>query len=178
MPSSDDADPRRGFLKLVVAAASAAVGLVAALPGLALLTHPLRRKTVTGSDEPIRVRPGPAEIMAGAPVRVELVADRQDGWVSLAKVKVGAAWLIRSSTGELRAFSTVCPHLGCSIDWDAQAEKLVCPCHQSTFATDGTCLGGPAPRGLDELDVIATDAEIRIRYQRFKPGSPLKEPIG
>jgi menaquinol-cytochrome c reductase iron-sulfur subunit len=178
MPSSDEADPRRGFLKLVVAALGATGGVVATVPGLALLSHPLRRKTVTGGEEPIRVRTVPAEILAGTPVRVDLVADRQDGWLKLAKVRVGAAWLVRSSTGQIRAFSTVCPHLGCGIDWDAGAEKLMCPCHQSAFATDGTRLAGPAPRDLDELEVIATEAEIRVRYQRFRPGSKLKEPIG
>ena len=111
-------------------------------------------------------------------MRVDLVADRQDGWVRFAKVKVGAAWLIRDPDGQLRAFSTVCPHLGCGIDWDPRAEQLICPCHHSVFAADGTCVSGPAPRGLDELDVIATEADIRIRYQRFKPSSKLKEPIG
>lgn len=178
MPSSDAADPRRGFLKLVVAAVGAIVGVVATLPGLAFLSHPLRRKTVTGDDEPIRVRTAPADIRAGTPVRVDLVADRQDGWVRLAKVKVGAAWLVRGSGGQLRAFSTVCPHFGCGVDWDPRTEKLICPCHQSAFAPDGTCVAGPAPRGLDELEVIATDLEIRIRYQRFKPASKLKERIG
>ena len=178
MASSDEADPRRGFLKVVVAAASATIGFVAALPALALLSHPLRRKTITGGDEPIRVRPTPSELPPGMPVRVELVADRQDGWARLEKVKVGAAWLVRSAGGQIRAFSTVCPHLGCGIDWDARAEKFACPCHQSTFALDGACLNGPSPRDLDELDVVTTASEIRVRYQRFRPASKLKEPIG
>jgi Rieske Fe-S protein len=176
--AEDEADPRRRFLKQVAAGSGAVVGVMAAVPGLGLLTHPLRHKTVTGGDEPIRVSVAPGEVRVGKPVRVDIVSDVGDGWMRLEKVKLGAAWLLRAAEGGLRAFSTVCPHLGCGIDWDPTTEKFDCPCHHSGFGADGKCLFGPAPRGLDELTVVATDAEIRIRYQRFKVASRVKEPIG
>ena len=174
----EKADPRRGFLKVVVGGVSAVVGAVAAIPGLGFLAHPLRAKTVTGGDEPVRVSATAAELKPGKPVRVDIISGRGDGWMRLDKVKLGAAWLVKSATGKVRAFSTVCPHLGCGIDWDPKNERFDCPCHQSGFGTDGACLFGPSPRGLDELEVTATETELRVRYQRFKAASKLKEPIG
>jgi len=178
MASSDEADPHRRLLTIVAAGAAAGVGLAVAVPAAALLVHPLRRKTVTGGEEPVRVPIAAAEVPTGRPVRVELVTARRDGWAHFDRVKLGAVFLIREAAGSVRAFSAVCPHLGCTVDWDPRAERFECPCHQSGFAADGRCLYGPAPRGLDELDVIATEGDLRIRYRRFKVASHLKEPIG
>jgi menaquinol-cytochrome c reductase iron-sulfur subunit len=176
--SEDKADPRRSFLKVVVGGTSAVISAVAAIPGLGFLAHPLRAKTVTGGDEPVRVSASAADLQPGKPLRVDIVSGRSDGWMRLDRVKLGAAWLVKSDEGEIRAFSTVCPHLGCGVEWDAKAERFDCPCHQSGFGTDGRCLFGPSPRGLDELEVTATDTELRVRYQRFKAATKSKEPLG
>lgn len=171
-----DRQLRRGFLKVLTGGVTAAMGALIAIPGLRFLTHPLRVRSVTGGDEPILVSALPAEIKPGKPVRVDVIGARRDGWERLPRVKLGAAWLVRNVEGRLRAFSTACPHLGCGIDWDETTEKFACPCHRSGFGLDGQCLFGPAPRGMDELELVATDAEIRVRYQRFKLAIKTKEP--
>ena len=76
------------------------------------------------------------------------------------------------------AFSTVCPHLGCGIDFDEKAGKFNCPCHASAFDLDGRCLGGPSPRGLDELEARVEGRDVLVRYQRFRVGTAKREPIG
>jgi Rieske Fe-S protein len=78
----------------------------------------------------------------------------------------------------VKAFSTVCPHLGCGVDWNDKTGKFDCPCHASSFDLDGRCLGGPSPRGLDELDVHLEGRDVLVRYQRFRTGTSKKEPIG
>jgi menaquinol-cytochrome c reductase iron-sulfur subunit len=179
IPMADHhADPRRKFLKLLAAGTTAVVGALAAIPGLGMLLHPLRAKSSGPGSEPIRVAAIPADVKPGKPVRVDVISNVTDGWSRYEKVKLGAAWLVRSPEGRVRAFSTVCPHLGCGIDWDDKNAKFLCPCHQSGFGTDGQCQYGPSPRSLDELEVVATDTEIRIRYQRFKVATKTKEPIG
>ena len=178
MASSDEADPHRRLFTVIAAGATAGVGLVIVVPGLTLLAHPLRRKTVTAGTEAVPVPLAPVDVQVGRPVRVEVIADRTDGWTRFRKVKLGAAFVVRDEADRIRAFSTVCPHLGCSVEWVPAGERFECPCHQSGFGVDGRCLYGPSPRGLDELDVIATDADIRIRYRRFKVASSVKEPIG
>ncbi len=49
------------------------------------------------------------------------------------------------------ALSLVCPHLGCTVN--LTAEHFVCPCHGSTFGSDGKVLEGPADRALKRLQV-------------------------
>ena len=93
-----------------------------------------------------------------------------------AAVALGAAWLIRKGA-EIKAFSTVCPHAGCSIDWDAQKSCFACPCHGSVFSPDGERTDGPSPRGMDTLDVDVKQGRILVAYQRFRQGVRGKEPV-
>ena len=148
-----------------------------AMPAFTFLTDPLRRTIVSGADQPVRVA-SPDQVMPGRPLRVTVYGERRDGWTRIERMKLGAAWLVRTAEGRVRAFSAACPHLGCGVDWNEKTEKFDCPCHGSGFALDGRCVFGPAPRGLDELEVVASAREIRIRYRRFKVGSKQKELIG
>jgi Rieske Fe-S protein len=175
--TTQGSEERRGLLKALAAAIGSALAAVMAVPGLVLLTDPLRRRTVTGADEPLRVA-SPDEVPPDKPLRVSVVGPRRDAWLRIDRVKVGACWLVRTPEGPVRAFSTVCPHLGCGIDWNDKTRTFDCPCHASSFDLGGRCLGGPSPRGLDELDVVTSNEEIKVRYRRFKIGTRNKEPIG
>lgn len=46
------------------------------------------------------------------------------------------------------AFSKVCTHLGCLIEYDRGQRRLVCPCHAGTFDLEGNVLSGPPPKPL------------------------------
>jgi menaquinol-cytochrome c reductase iron-sulfur subunit len=72
----------------------------------------------------------------------------------------------------------VCPPLGGGIDYDDKTQKFVCPCHGSFFDTDGRCVEGPSPRGMDELDVLTSGKDIKVRYRRFRIAVATKEPVG
>jgi Rieske Fe-S protein len=66
-------------------------------------------------------------------------------------VVIGSAWIRRTGDQQVEAFSAVCPHLGCTIGWDAAKKNFLCPCHDSRFDAAGTRMTGPAERGLDPL---------------------------
>jgi menaquinol-cytochrome c reductase iron-sulfur subunit len=171
------AGPRRGFLAILAGAAGALIGAMGALPAFIFLGHSLHAKKSSGRDEAPPVAK-PDDLRVGKPLRVTVYGSLRDGWTRVDHARLGAAWLVLMADGRVRAFSTVCPHLGCGVDWNDKAGTFDCPCHNSGFAADGRCLRGPSPRGLDELEVLASDKDIRIRYQRFKVGSKAKEPIG
>ncbi len=171
-------DTRRAFLARVTAALGALAGAVAVVPGLGLLLAPLRKSTVPGPGGPVRVARR-QDVRPDKPLRVTVVGQRQDAWLRLDRVTLGSCWLVAAeAAGPVRAFSTVCPHLGCGIDYDERARQFQCPCHASSFDLDGRCLAGPSPRGLDELDVTAEGEDLLVRLQRFRTGTAAKEPIG
>jgi Rieske Fe-S protein len=171
-------DERRGFIKAIAGAFGAVMGGIALIPGLGFLASPLRKQTITGAGEPLRVA-SDADVKPGKPLKVNVVGQHGDAWLRLDHVKLGACWLVRTAEGgPVKAFSTVCPHLGCGIDWNDKTNKFDCPCHDSSFDVDGRCLGGPSPRGMDELQVVTADNEVKVQYRRFKTGLAKKEPLG
>lgn len=172
----DASDPsRRGFMKVAIGALGAAGAATVAIPGAVYFLYPLANETTSGSDAFLPAGK-PGTFPEGKPVKVDLFADRVDAWNRVVQAKVGSAWVIRKGDA-FTAFSTVCPHFGCAIDWDEGKGKFKCPCHKSWFATDGSSEEGPSPRGLDELEVEAGEKLVAIRYQRFKQGVSEKEPV-
>jgi nitrite reductase/ring-hydroxylating ferredoxin subunit len=59
----------------------------------------------------------------------------------------------RGADGSMRAYAARCTHLGCRLDRVVNG-MLVCPCHGSRFASDGSVLVGPATRPLARLRVM------------------------
>lgn len=179
--SNDDTPktPPDNSRRLFLGGAAGALGLaglgIVVGPGLAALAYPLGNETVSGSDAFLDA--GPESLFAGAePVKVELRADTRDAWNRATNVKIGSAWVVRVE-GELVALSTVCPHLGCGIDYDGESGKFLCACHNSWFSIDGEALEGPSPRGMDVLESRVENALVQIRYQRFEQGTDEKVPV-
>ena len=166
---------RRGFLRTVTGWLAAAMGAVVTLPGLGFLASPLVRETVRGGGgTPLRVA-RLTELKAGKPLRCDVRGELVDAWSRIPDVKLGSCWLVKSEgDGKVRAFSTVCPHLGCGVDWNDEQRRFVCPCHDSFFSADGKAMTGPSPRDLDELDVSVESAEVKVVYRRFRVGTPKK----
>jgi quinol---cytochrome c reductase iron-sulfur subunit, bacillus type len=164
-----DDEGRRLFLKLGVHGLGAGVAAVTAVPAIAYLAFPLSHDTTTGSGGFITA--GRAEhFKEGVPVKVDLLSDKMDAWNRIEQVKIGSAWVMNRG-GKLVAYSSVCPHLGCAIDFESASGKFKCPCHRSAFGQNGAVEDGPAPRGMDELEVKEEGGLLSIRYQRFKIGA-------
>jgi len=64
------------------------------------------------------------------------------------------AILVRLGSGELRAFSQKCTHLGCVVTWNRDEARLLCPCHDGAFdIQSGRVLYGLPQLALDRIDV-------------------------
>ena len=173
---SGPAESRRGFLKVLgISGVGAGVGAGAAIPVAAAVAHPFKHETTSGGDVLIEVGNKERFKEGEPPVKVDLFADRVDAWNRIQNVKVGAAWVFNEG-GKLTAFSSVCPHLGCTVDFHTESSRFNCACHRTWFAKAGEVLEGPSQRGLDQLDVEEKDGKVSIRYQRFKLGVSNKEP--
>jgi cytochrome b6-f complex iron-sulfur subunit len=85
----------------------------------------------------------------------------------------------RSEQGFL-AFSAVCTHLNCMVNWNEMLKKFECPCHGAKFNRYGEVLEGPPPRPLDLLklqiveDKVVIDLDHPIERKRFDPSQIVK----
>ncbi len=185
--------PRRSFL---TSAAAIVIGSIVAIfpfaAGLGVLLDPLRRRAKgaadAGADDAIKyVRIGPLDVLPadGIPHQFALTDDVVDAWTRSPAQRVGTAFLARSDTPagpKITAFASVCPHLGCAVDYNQPAGEFECPCHASAFAKDGAKLFGPSLRGLDPLAVKLVEngdqKEIWVECARFRTGIAERTLIG
>ena len=64
------------------------------------------------------------------------------------------ALVVQVKQGVFRAFSAVCPHAGCQVQFDQQGDLFVCPCHGSVFnGSTGAVQQGPASTGLSSIPI-------------------------
>jgi Rieske Fe-S protein len=89
----------------------------------------------------------------------------RDGWFRFAEAPLGSILVVRDGA-KVRAFSTVCPHARCDVEPAKDGRSLVCPCHKSMFALDGSVVSGPSPRGLDELETSLDQGRVRVRFAK------------
>jgi cytochrome b6-f complex iron-sulfur subunit len=73
-----------------------------------------------------------------------------------------SAVLIRKRGGGLVAFSAVCTHLGCIVQWEKDKQGFLCPCHGGRFTADGVVIAGPPPKPLNKLPFTVADGNITI----------------
>ena len=140
-------EPRRGFL---VASINGLMGLITvalALPSAAYLLGGSKSKRpadwVAAGDI--------GKLEVGAPEQVVFERVRRDGWKTV--TEKASAWMVKTGDKDVVAYSPICTHLGCAVSWDGAAKNFACPCHTSSFGTDGKVLAGPAPRALYRFDI-------------------------
>lgn len=70
------------------------------------------------------------------------------------------AAVYRTPEGELQAYSAVCTHMGCIVDWNNAEKTWDCPCHGSRFSTNGEVLEGPALKALGAVGEKIIDKSL------------------
>lgn len=121
---------RRDLLRVGLGAAA---GLAAGAGAISILRPPDRTPLV-GNGRPL-VRDGEwvavatlADLPAGTAVRFSTVAF--DGYVV-------------NDAGTIRALSSVCTHMGCTLAYRPDWQDLRCPCHGASFDLSGRLANGP-----------------------------------
>jgi cytochrome b6-f complex iron-sulfur subunit len=74
----------------------------------------------------------------------------------------GRFYLVRRSDGGFLALHRECPHLGCTVPWNAADHRFDCPCHASSFDLEGRVLSPPATRPLDRLAVRIEHGLVKV----------------
>jgi Rieske Fe-S protein len=70
--------------------------------------------------------------------------------------------IVRTETGELKAFSAVCTHLECIVQYRPDTKQIWCACHNGQYNLSGKNVGGPPPRPLEEFQVNTRGDDIVV----------------
>jgi Rieske Fe-S protein len=174
--ASGDAEPSRRVFVAVCVGGTCAIAATVGVPAALFVAAPLGDKATEGKKFVVAKL---SELEVGVPKKVVLVGDEIDAWTRATGRKLGAVWLMRTSDREVRALSTICPHLGCGVDLTADGKQFLCPCHTSAFSLDGERVAGPSPRAMDPLPVeIGNDDVVSVTFKRFRIGIADRQEIG
>jgi Rieske Fe-S protein len=77
---------------------------------------------------------------------------------------------VAKTGGKTHVFAQNCSHLGCSVNFNKDAETFDCPCHGSRFHIDGTVLRGPAAYPLSNLTWKEGDNPSQIHVDGIQLG--------
>lgn len=70
--------------------------------------------------------------------------------------------LIKTPSGDIRAFSAICTHLQCTVQYRPDLKHIWCACHNGHYDLFGKNISGPPPRPLERYDVNIKGDEIYV----------------
>jgi menaquinol-cytochrome c reductase iron-sulfur subunit len=193
--SIESAPPtRRSLLGFAAVGIGAIFSAILGFPIVCYVIDPRHRK---GPKSAMKLVEGAKldELVLNKPVQGVVRDTRTDGWTLYPNDVIGRVWVVQigpppqnplamtaaEKAAYLKVFSTICPHLGCSVNLGGTA--FLCPCHGANFTLMGAQAGegNPAKRGMDELDWEIDEADptrIKVEYKNYKSLEAKKIPLG
>lgn len=86
------------------------------------------------------------------------------GWAIL-KIKKHEILFIRDSKESIRAINPICTHKKCTVEFNHKTNRIICPCHGSTFDLDGNVLKEPATKPLQIFPVKLSEGRIILTLE-------------
>jgi thiosulfate dehydrogenase (quinone) large subunit len=171
LPDRQDKELHRRTLVLGGAAAAVVAVMAALVGGFTAIIGRALGRTPTPQADPARPAAPTAPTAPAAPP----VSNPPAGTTVAAasSVPVGRAlsftapdgnpaWVVHPSGDTFVAFSAVCTHNGCTVQFDPSTVEFVCPCHGGVFdGRTGQVLQGPPPSPLASLGIQVVNGQIR-----------------
>lgn len=189
---------RRSLLAWAIFAIGAVFSAIIGVPITLYVLDPRNRK---GPKSAMRVVEGikldDLAMNLNTPFQGVVRDTRMDGWTLYPNDVLGRVWVVQvgprpadvanltevQKDAYLQVFTTICPHLGCSVNTGPTG--FACPCHAATFLLNGkrAAAGNPAQRGMDTLawEIDADDPEhnrIKVTYKKYEANNAKKVPLG
>ena len=134
-PTTTALVPRRSILDTILGAGVATTAVAALYPVSRFLVPP------AGGE------PSTASVVAAR------LADLRPNSGIVFPFGTRPAILVRTPEGELRAYSAVCTHLDCTVQYRADTSQIWCACHNGYYDLSGNVVSGPPPRPLEGFAV-------------------------
>jgi Rieske Fe-S protein len=72
------------------------------------------------------------------------------------------ALLVRTMAGEFKAYSAVCTHLNCTVQYREDLHQIWCACHNGLYDLEGRNVSGPPPRPLENFEVHVQGEDVVV----------------
>ena len=142
-----DKNSRRAFM--------AAAG-VAGLAYAAALAYPVYRYLASPAEMAM-------EATAITEVTLKDAHKLPAGSVLMFKFGPSPAMLIHHLDGRWISMTAVCTHLGCTVQYEPQADRIHCACHGGVYnAYTGANVSGPPPRPLRLFKVAVNETGVEV----------------
>lgn len=140
---------RRGIVKVAIAG----VGLAYA----AAVGYPIYRYLNTSVEKS-------AEMAAVKEVTLKDADKLPKGTAMVFKFGVRPALLIHHADDSWVALDAVCTHMGCTVAFDPNRQRIACACHGGVYdAKTGECIEGPPPRPLTKYDTVIAAGTVTVK---------------
>ena len=96
---------------------------------------------------PANAEPATNSIVAGK------ISEFKNNSGALVKFGTKPAILVRTSDGHFKAFTAVCTHLECTVQYKPETSQIWCACHNGLYDLAGNVVSGPPPRPLEAFTV-------------------------
>ncbi len=144
-PPETEAPDRRSFLNVALAGCAGALGLSALYP---LSRYVIPPEVVEAATNSVTLQIAAAEVPPNSGRIFRFGSD--------------PGILIRTPDGEIRAFSALCTHLDCTVQYREDLAHIWCACHNGHYDLNGQNIAGPPPRPLARFTVNIQDDQIVI----------------
>jgi Rieske Fe-S protein len=163
---------RRSFFGALLGVGGIAMSALLAIPVLRYVLYPLYSNSALSKWSKVgMVDSLPA--VGSPPVMKQITFRNLDGWRET--VTTESVYVERTSDGKIRVLSSICPHLGCTVQWRASRGDFQCPCHGSVFNQQGKLVKGPARRGMDPLPTKQEQGDLVVHFEYFREDVPNRE---
>lgn len=136
---------RRNFLNWFLATSAGAFA-VAVLYPLSRYLIPPKVEESTAKTVTLSVKPADVKVNSG----------------EIFRFGSQPAILVRTPANELKAFSAVCTHLSCIVQYRSDVSHIWCACHNGHYDLNGKNIIGPPPKPLEEYVVNVKGDQIVV----------------
>jgi cytochrome b6-f complex iron-sulfur subunit len=153
VPSTfEAADPgdlsRHAFLRIALGGAGAVY--------VAALGYPVYRYTASPVEKA-------AQESAVTEVTLKDTKKLLPGSVLMFKFGAKPGLLIHHADGSWTALSAVCTHLGCTVQYQPEQQRIFCACHGGVYnAKTGGNIAGPPPKPLQRYEVKLVGEDVLV----------------
>lgn len=135
---------KRDFLKILLGSGLGALAIAVIYPLISYLKPPKVKEVQVSS------------------VKVGKVNEIPNDSGTLFKFGNKPVILVRTASGEFRAFEATCTHLDCTVQFRQDMGVIWCACHNGKYDLNGRNISGPPPRPLNPFKVIVQGEDVFV----------------